>query len=937
MFRGSFLNYHDVMLRSLAVAAALLVATSSFAEAPHEEWRTVETPHYRVHYPVAYETWSLSAASRLESIGDAVAREVGYRPQEKIDILVENPIAQSNGLAWPFLGWPRVVFYPEPPDADEALGEHGNWTDLLAVHELAHISHLSRPSRNGMRALLAEILPLGPVTLYAPRWVIEGYATVVEGRLTGGGRPSSSMRAAILRKWAEAGRLPSYAQLNSDQRFMGMSMAYLAGSAYLEWLEARGGEGSLRKVWARLTARQSRDFDAAFAGVYGESPQVLYGRFAAELTASAVAIRREAGLREGALWQETLGATGDPAVSPDGHVIALVVREREKPARLVVLYAGQPSEEEAKFAHRVEKILKADPDDVAPVRTKPLPREPIYQLVLPDGGNLDSPRWLQDGTVLFTHRHPDVDGVLHNDLFAYHLIERTVRQVTRFADIRSADPLPDGRIAIGVRSRGGMTQLVRIDLANGAITAMTDASLDDGYSAPRVSADGKRIVYAAHRSGHWGLFVRDLASGEERTLPIAETENAATPEWSRTEPGVVIASVSGRGFIDLRRFGANGEVDAITRTLGAAISPASSPDGTLYFMSLEPEGYRIRALAAEAQSPLPAARTFPVEFAPALPAREPRQVSFAEEPVASPREYGLGRQEFEWLAGATFGRDVQALEAGARVGDLVGRIDTLLVGSFARKQGTQGAALATSYRGLPVALGAHLYTAEDRHERTNGLEVTASRTSRYALFDWSAEAGGHLARLEGEGRNFGFAGAGLHTWRRVGRSRLLASARGDAAAGDVSLFRGSVRGGSRTPVVATGVEFEFGRASASSVPFVLGGPRSSILPESSYLTRIDVPALPPGILQGDRYQRLRVDAALPALPVTWFWEQHKMWNSAADERPRVRVAGLEYTIESASLPLLRIPALQFRAGAARVLEGALKDRNSLWLNMRWKP
>src|SRR5436190_16241373 len=99
-----------------------------------------------------------------------------------------------------------------------------------------------RPSRNPLQRLL----PLNPITLRAPRWVLEGYATVIEGRLTGAGRPNSTIRALILRRWAQEGRLPSYSQLNSDQRFLGMSMAYLMGSAFLEWLEQRSGTESLR-------------------------------------------------------------------------------------------------------------------------------------------------------------------------------------------------------------------------------------------------------------------------------------------------------------------------------------------------------------------------------------------------------------------------------------------------------------------------------------------------------------------------------------------------------------------------------------------------------------------------------------------------------------------------------------------------------------------
>ena len=53
---------------------------------------------------------------------------------------------------------------------------------------------------------------------------MEGYATVVEGRLTGSGRPHGDMRASILRRWAQGGKLPSYARLASDsESWRGMS------------------------------------------------------------------------------------------------------------------------------------------------------------------------------------------------------------------------------------------------------------------------------------------------------------------------------------------------------------------------------------------------------------------------------------------------------------------------------------------------------------------------------------------------------------------------------------------------------------------------------------------------------------------------------------------------------------------------------------------
>jgi len=474
------------MTRGLS-CALLLFAATALAQGPDAGWRTVTTAHFRVHYPVESELWARRAASRLESIRSAVVDEVGYAPEEVTDILVMNPIAEANGITLPLLDHPLIVFYTEPPEPQSQIGEFRDWIDLLAIHEMTHLVQLTRPSRNPLERVAAHLLPLNPITLKAPRWLIEGYATLVEGRLTGSGRPASAIRAAILRKWAIAGQLPAYSQLNSDRRFLGQSMAYLAGSAFLEWLERRGGPDSLRHLWARLTARQRRNFDEAFAGVFGETPAKLYGEFTAELTQSAMKVASDRALREGELWQETRQRSGEPAVSPDGTLLAMVLRNDKREAKLVVFSTG-PNPEEKKDQERIARMLRRDPQDVAPVRTKPLPREPLFTLVPPDGGGITSPRWTRDGkSILFTHEQPDREGFLHHDLFLWTPATRENRRVTHLADVEDADPLPDGRRAIGVRNRNGLSQLINVNLFTGAVMPYSEPSIDKVVTHPRAS------------------------------------------------------------------------------------------------------------------------------------------------------------------------------------------------------------------------------------------------------------------------------------------------------------------------------------------------------------------------------------------------------------------------------------------------------------------
>src|SRR6185295_9083880 len=89
----------------------LLLPLPLAAQGPAADWRTLSTPHFRVHYPAPSEAWARGAAARLESIREGVIREVGYAPPEVVDVLVSDPLADPNGQALPFLGWPRLILW----------------------------------------------------------------------------------------------------------------------------------------------------------------------------------------------------------------------------------------------------------------------------------------------------------------------------------------------------------------------------------------------------------------------------------------------------------------------------------------------------------------------------------------------------------------------------------------------------------------------------------------------------------------------------------------------------------------------------------------------------------------------------------------------------------------------------------------------------------
>jgi hypothetical protein len=940
------------------------------AQAPDRDWRTLDTPSYRIHYPVEYEAWTLRAARRLESIRALVAEEVGYRPPEKVDVLVMDPAGQANGFVLPLLGFPRMILWTSPPASDSVIGQFRSWPELLILHEDVHLVHLLRPSRNPLsRFVERTLLPLGPVTRRAPRWVSEGYATMLEGQLTGSGRPHGDLRAAILRRWAQRGQLPSYERLAADtERWQGMSMAYLAGSAYLEWLVDRRGPDSLRHLWARLTARTPRSFDAAFSGVFGEEPAELYGRFVAELTERAMIVERVLGpaLREGALWQRLARSTGVPAVSPDGTRLAIVVRQRDRPARLVVWSTGPDEEREREWQDRVSRMIARDPEDVAPVRDRPLPREPLHQLPAIDGADPEWPRWTADGTgILFTRFEADARGFLHPDLFHWDIPRGRVERVTTLADVQQADPAPDGRSAVAVRHRHGYSQLVRVDLATGAVESLTDPTVDVVYDAPRISPDGRRLVYLRHAGESWQAIVRDLESGNERPLDAPRGSTVTHPAWSRDGETVFLA-LGDRGFVDIHAFTMGGGSDpvAITRTHGAALGAEPGPEDTLFFLSLEPHGLDLRRISI-APAPAVAIPAAPTPLWPAVvpPAPDPQRP--AEDTVRPGRAYGMGRQELMPLAGGTYAPSGRFLELGLRGGDVVGRLDYLAVATLSRGEGVaDGVAVAAAWRGWRATPRVHVFSVNHRPS-VQPLEVpglgaaldTRHRGVELAV-DWQRQHGRRrhvhasfgtlFAQLDPAvsaalSQRTAFVAAayaaapsrGLWQWRYAGGVRLEGGRTGDGTWQRAGADAHAGVGYHRT---ALGLTVERRQVSGEPSPFdriQVGGIPGSVMPPSVSAVRVHVAALPAGALAGNRFERQRIDARLGALPV--FYERHRVWDAGGSPGEWLRVIGSEAEIASGPIPLVRLPAPTVRLGLARVLDPPFEGDTRWWVGLMWRP
>lgn len=918
-------------------ALTLIAAAPAAAQGPEAEWLTFSSSIFRLHCPATSQVWCERLAGRIEPAWNAVTDAVGFRPEaSRIDIVVTDPAAAPNGSAWPLLGSPRIVLWSTPPTASSSLAHLNDWGELVLVHELAHLAHLLRPSRSPLRSLAERTLwPLGPLPTRTPRWAVEGYATMIEGRVTGSGRPHGAFRDAVLERFARDGQLPGYGSLSgADDGFLGASMAYLAGSTFLEWLETRSDPGALDRLWRRLTARVDRDFDQAFRGVFGDRPRELYSRFVAERTALALEHERarRPSARVGEPVVELAGPTGGLAVDASGTRLAYVERPKRRPRRLVVIETAPDAEAIARGDRRRARVLERDPEDAPAIAARTPPHRTLATLEAPRGTDFAGARFLADGSsLLFSRSARGRGGELVFDLYRLRVATGAVERLTRGAALFDPDPAPDGASAVAIERRDGASALARVDLATGAVERLDGPAVDRLFDQPRLSPDGRELAYLEHRGGVWRVRLRDLAGGRPTDVELPRGGEPVQLAW-RPDGSHLYVAVARAGGIEIEALPLSPVARWHQVTLDAlgAFAPAlSARADRLYFLRLDVDGLDVASLALDAATLQPEApRSTQASTSLSPPADRPEPTS-----SAASRPYGLGHLELRPLAAAAVGGDLGLLEAGARAGDLLGRFELVALGGGGE---TRGGRLAVASRALPIVLGLQAarvdLEARGAEERSlEGIEASASDRLYFgsSRFDWNL-ALARSRRRDGEGEGSASrARLDLELTRPFGRG-ALSGGWGVAAdwterldgEGRVTGLAASLALGSDR--LALRLEGERRDARAGAGPLEIGGAAGSLLPVSFLPSRRPHPALPDRTLSGTRFERLRVGVAPARKPVELFLERLDA------DGARIDLAGLEARLEVDAFPLLGLPRCELRLGVARATGAAAPERAERW-------
>ncbi|NOU51229.1 hypothetical protein HG263_11895 [Pseudoalteromonas sp. JBTF-M23] len=938
-------------------------------------WFTLNTEHFNIHYTQGNEAWARSAAQELEIVRDKVWQQQKRVLEGKADVVVFDPIHAANGFALPSTDNPLMALFTTPPQSDTAISNHASWQQLLILHEYIHLVHLSQPSRHRWRQALRDTWDLYDISqAMMPRWVAEGYATLMESKMTGRGRINDNFGEALLTELAQQGALLSYAQLNEgNDEYYSKSMAYLIGGRFLAWLEQHYSEQLLDAVWTRMRAVESRDFDSAFYGVFSDHPSTLYRRFVAEFTYQAMSKEQQEPPLMSDLWQDYQYAATSPVLSADGSMLAIVESDAKGRVKLNVYETKTDATAEQKFNDKQKEILSADPQDIADVRPIVFAKKTLHTLEPINFSGIRYPQWRDNHTLYFVAsvNDKDVKQVRRGELFSWSLKTGKIEQLTQGVAIRRFTLSADGHTVFAEQVMNGHSELVKINLHEQTVKALFSKQLSTLYDYPTLHDTQQKLAYLKHTlNQNWQLYIQDLTTQQHIQVPMPQGYQYATqPSWSKT--GEALYFIAGtEGCVDIYRFELlTGALYKLTQGQSLFAFPIAQSSGDLLYLSSGFEGNDMYQLPASLHGELV------YELAPrntSVPensiAKHSNTVDDTEQfngsirlPAAAIYHYEAAVSQYDiWQQSASLALGAQyasastsLLNIGVKGSDFLEKLSwhaglsqdiagNALNGVFAKVRYQQGASQWDMH--------VFDYKLDSQKQQRTNLGDTVQQHGIYGQFSHSyqwqqlhvqGQFSGLLGKKQAQGQSVD------HRWLRVGAQQQWqydnqSFAIGQKLAGFWS--EGETYGqdwqGQNLDATLFGkifhipmyVSYQFAKRQQQTLQ--LGGMSSSLLPQSRMVNTITAPDLPFYAAQGHRYEGYGGAIALQAQFPWLYYQQHQL-----DEQVFGQSYGLKWSTSFNGQSWLGkfAPAglSDFRVdlGVSRVEGDSFENENRAWLGL----
>jgi hypothetical protein len=589
-------------LATAAALAVVVVSSRAFAIGdPKLDWRTVESPHFRVHHPNTLAPIAERVVRAAEAAHARLTEPLGHAPTTKTEIVLTDDVDSPNGSATA-LPFNTVRLYATAPEDLSVLGDNDDWLLDLITHEYTHILHLDNIS--GPASIINAVLgkTYSPNQIQ-PRWIIEGLATLTESRETSAGRMRSSLFDMYMRADVLEDHIARLDEMSSNPiRWPNGNIWYLYGSRFLGWITDVYGPNTMRAVSADYGGTVFPwAINRSIRRVTGKTYEELYEGFKDHLRlryATQMKTVETRGLREGV------------RITHHGRNVMY--------PRFVPRAARSSDQDELMYWHDdyndragIYRATFSDKHDALTNKPKLFART--------RGASVSS--FSPTGDLYTNSSVPWRIVYYRDDIYRIAVgaratvgdePERTRLTVGKRAT--TPDVSPDGQhIAFTINSKSTTyLQIADIDAEGNLVNThdlVPSARFEQAYT-PRFSPDGKFVAYSAWTTGGYrDIRLVDVATGSFEQITHDRAVDA-NPIFSND--GKVLYFASDRtGISNIYAYEiANKALHQVTNVRLGAYQPALSPDGkTLVYVGYTSKGFDLWSMPIE-----------PSRFLDALPA-----------------------------------------------------------------------------------------------------------------------------------------------------------------------------------------------------------------------------------------------------------------------------------------------------------------------------